>query len=347
MDGVTRSTSILATMMPESDTAAKHKELPVLRAILLYLSRAEWARRLVTGWGFARKAASRFVSGDTLDEALDVIRSFNKEGIFVTLDRLGENVNNPLEASEATDIYINVLDRLHEEELHANVSVKLTALGLRLEDDVCLDNVRRIAARAAQYGIMIRIDMEDSPTVDATLDIQRTLYKEGLSNIGMVIQSYLYRSSADVDALMETGTPVRLCKGAYNEPADVAYPRKADVDAAYDRLTEKLIDACKATGSRECDASGRVPPIPGIATHDEKRIDHAIAYGEMMGLPKRALEFQMLYGIRSDLQRRLAQRGYPVRIYVPFGTEWYPYYVRRLAERPANVWFFISNFFKR
>ena len=319
----------------------------MLRAILLYLSKAEWARRLITGWGFARRAAARFVSGDTLDEALAVIRSFNKDGIFVTLDRLGENVSNPYEASESTDFYIHILDRLQEEQLHANVSVKLTALGLRLEEDVCLENVRRIAERAAQYGIMIRIDMEDSPTIDATLDIHRTLYEQGLTNIGLVIQSYLYRSDADIETLMTTDTPVRLCKGAYNEPAEVAYPRKADVDAAYDRLTEMLIDACLAKGAKPCDAQGRVPPIPGIATHDEKRIQHAIDYAKKVGLPKAALEFQMLYGIRSELQHQLAKQGYPVRIYVPFGTEWYPYYVRRLAERPANVWFFISNFFKR
>lgn len=319
----------------------------MLRAILLYLSKATWARRLVTGWSFARRAAARFVSGDTLEEAIAVIRSLNEEGIFVTLDRLGENVTNPAEATQSTEYYLDILDQLRDEKLQANVSVKLTALGLHLEEDVCLGNVRRIAARAKEYGIMIRIDMEDSPTVDATLAIHRTLYDEGLTNIGLVIQSYLYRSPADIDTLMELGTPIRLCKGAYNEPADVAYPKKADVDTAYDHLTEKLMDACKTKGSPECDALGRVPPIPGIATHDIQRINHARAYAEQIQLPKRAIEFQMLYGIRSDLQRELVREGYPVRIYVPFGTEWYPYYVRRLAERPANVWFFVSNFFKR
>lgn len=348
---MTRLMGKLATIHPDPPGTGLQnqvdEELTVLRAILLYLSKAQWARRLVTSWGFARRAASRFVSGDTIDDAMRVIRSFNEEGMFVTVDRLGENVSNPAEARQATDVYVDILDRLQREGLQANISVKLTALGLHLEEVVCLDNVRRIAARAAEYEIMIRIDMEDSSTVDATLAIHRTLYEEGLTNIGIVIQSYLYRSPADIDMLMTFDTPIRLCKGAYNEPAEVAYPKKADVDAAYDRLTEKLIDACKAKGSTECDSQGRVPPIPGIATHDVNRINHAKAYAASVELPRRALEFQMLYGIRSDLQRELAREGYPVRIYVPFGTEWYPYYVRRLAERPANVWFFVSNFFKR
>jgi proline dehydrogenase len=319
----------------------------VLRAILIYLSKAKWSRRLVTGWRFARRAASRFVAGDTLDEAVDAIHALNANGLTATLDHLGENVTNAEEAVRATDDYILLLEKIQSPEFRANASLKLTQLGLGLDFDLALSNMRCIARQAASLGTFVRIDMEDSPTVDHTLQIHRTLREEGFDNIGLVIQSYLYRSREDTAGLLAEGTRLRLVKGAYKEPADIAYPRKADVDRCFDDLTRMAIDASLDFGSQPAAQDGRVPPLAAIGTHDEKRIDYARKYAETVGLPKPALEFQMLYGIRSDLQRRLAADGYPVRVYVPYGTEWYPYFMRRLAERPANIWFFLSNLFRR
>lgn len=319
----------------------------MLRAILLYLSKAPWARRLVTGWKFARRAASRFVAGDRLEEAIAAIQRLNQKGLYATLDHLGENVTKPEEARRAADDYITLMGRICEAGVKSNASLKLTQLGLALDYDLCLDNIRRIVRKAAECGLFIRIDMEDSSTVDRTIRLYRTLRSEGLQNVGLVIQAYLYRSEKDVRDLLAEGARFRLCKGAYKEPAEVAFPRKSDVDANYDKLASMMIDAALAAGSLPASDDGLMPPVTGIATHDERRVRFAQEHAKKVGLPKRALEFQMLYGIRSDLQTSLAAEGYPVRIYVPYGTEWYPYFVRRLAERPANVWFFISNFFRR
>jgi proline dehydrogenase len=203
--------------------------------------------------------------------------------------------------------------------------------------------MRGIAHRAQSLRTFVRIDMEDSPAVDRTLHVYRTLRAEGLSNIGLVVQSYLYRSQDDTRALLSEGASIRLVKGAYKEPADVAFPRKADVDASFDRLAQMIIDAALEQGAEPAPPDGKAPPMAAIATHDVKRIAFARQYADRVGLPKQALEFQMLYGIRSDLQDALAQEGYPVRVYVPYGTEWYPYFTRRLAERPANLWFFLTN----
>lgn len=318
----------------------------MLRAILIYLSKAKWARRLVTGWRFARRAAARFIAGDTLDEALGAIRRLNALGLSATLDHLGENVTNTEEAIRATDDYILLMDTIRGPEFRANASLKLTQLGLGLDYEVALSNMRCIARQGASFGVFIRIDMEDSPTVDRTLQIYRALRAEGFKNIGLVIQSYLYRSKQDTAALVAEGTQLRLVKGAYKEPADVAYPRKSDVDKSFDELTRMTIDGALDHGAEPATSDGRVPPMAAIGSHDENRIAYARRYAETVGLPKSALEFQMLYGIRSDLQRNLASEGYPVRVYVPYGTEWYPYFVRRLAERPANVWFILSNLFR-
>lgn len=315
----------------------------MLRAILLYLSKATWALRLVTSWRFARRAASRFIAGDTLEEAMEVIQSLNARGMFVTLDHLGENVNTPQKALNATEDYLESLTQIHEAGVESNISVKLTQLGLNIDLDLCLSNLRRIAARAAEYGIMVRVDIEDFSTVDRTWLIFRTLREEGVTNIGLAVQSYLYRSEEDTNALVSEGARFRLCKGAYSEPPNVAYPRKADVDANYDRIAKILIDA-SLTDSET--STGKVPPVAAIATHDPARIDFARDYAEKVGSPKGALEFQMLLGIRNDLQQKLVNTGYPVRIYVPYGIDWYPYFVRRLAERPANLWFFLSNLFR-
>lgn len=318
----------------------------MLRAFLLYMSNAKWIRNIVTRWRIARKMASRFVAGDTFDDALIAIRKLNKKGLLTTLDNLGENVTESEDALRATDTYIEILHRLHEAGVKSNCSMKLSQLGLELNFDLCLSNMRCIATRAAEYGTLVRIDMEDSSTIERTLKIYNILKDEGFTNVGLVIQSYLYRSEEDVRNLLEQGTRIRLCKGAYNEPPEVAFPKKSDVDANFDRLTALMIDASKSQGSVPASANGKIPPITALGTHDEKRTVFACKHAEKAGLPKEALEFQMLYGIHSDLQDSLHASGYPVRVYVPFGMEWYPYFMRRLAERPANVWFFITALFR-
>ncbi len=318
----------------------------MLRAFLLYLSSATWARRLVSGWGLSRRVASRFVAGDTLDDAVRAIQVLNQAGMNATMDHLGENVNTAEDAEHATQDYLGLLDRIQEAQLRANVSLKLTQLGLLLDFEMCVHNLERIVDRARSYGNFVRIDMEHSAILEDTLRVHRHLKKSGATNLGVVIQSYLYRSDDDVHQLADDGTPVRLVKGAYDEPANVAYPKKDDVDSAFDRETEMLIQGALTHGSVPISDDGRTPPIPAIGTHDHLRIEFACKAAEELGLPKQGLEFQLLHGIRTELQRALLKDGYPVRIYVPYGTEWYPYFMRRLAERPANLWFFVSNLFR-
>jgi len=291
--------------------------------------------------------ASRFIAGDHIEEALSAVRGLNEAGLYTSLDQLGEHVTNAEEALAATEVYLDLLKQLQDTAVLSNCSLKLSQLGLALDSELALNNMRRIAARAREFGLMVRIDMEDSSTVDETLKIQATLLDEGFSNIGVVIQAYLYRSEQDVRTLAASGTRIRLCKGAYNEPASVAFAKKSDVDAHFDLLASIMIDAALEQGSHPSGSDGRQPPLAGIATHDEKRIEFARSYAEQVGLQKSALEFQMLHGIRTDLQQSLAAAGYPLRVYVPYGTQWYPYFMRRLAERPANLWFFLSAFFKR
>jgi len=319
----------------------------MLRAWLIYLSKAKWAQHMMMHWPPAWRVASRFVAGSRLEDAIRVIQSFNAEGVFVTLDHLGESTTNLDEAQQATEHILAMLDAIEQNGVKANASIKLTQIGLALDKNACQANLRRILTRARQYNIMVRIDMEDSPWVDATLELYEAMRAEGLDNVGVVIQAYLYRSEEDVRKLMSRGARVRLVKGAYKEPPEIAYPKKQDADASFDRLTRLLLDGALQAGAPPISEDGKWPPIPAIGTHDPDRIAYARAYAERIGLPKRALEFQMLYGIRRDLQRQLAEEGYPVRVYVPYGTEWYPYFMRRLAERPANLWFFISNFFRQ
>ncbi len=319
----------------------------MFRAILIYLSRAGWAQRLVTGWRFSRRAAARFIAGDALEEALPAVRELNRRGLYVTLDHLGENVGNETEAQRATEEYLEVLHSLEDPGLAATISLKLTQLGLLIDPDLCLENLRRIVERAEDIGTYVRIDMEDSTLVDGTLAIYEALRASGATELGVVIQSYLYRSRVDVERLVSTGAPIRLCKGAYNEPPEVAFPRKADVDRCYDELARIMIDASIKSPSRNRKPGGRRPPRVALATHDEARVQQAREYAMERGLPDTELEFQMLYGIAPSLQESLAAAGFPVRIYVPFGTAWYPYYTRRLAERPANLWFLLSNLFRR
>jgi proline dehydrogenase len=320
----------------------------MLRSILIYLSKAAWARKIVTKWSFAWRAAARFVAGEKLEDAIQVVKVLNAKGINATLDHLGEHTSNPEKACQATQDVLRMLHTMNQAGVRSNVSIKLTQIGLALDEDLCAENLQRILETAKSYDTFVRIDMEDSQWVDKTLDLfHRMIYECRCENVGVVIQSYLYRSQEDVERLMAEGARVRLCKGAYKEPPEVAYPKKKDVDENFDRLTAALIEGSIAMSSPTLSADGKIPPIPAIASHDDRRIDYAKAYAAGRGLPKQAIEFQMLNGIRRDLQEQLAAEGYPVRVYVPWGTEWYPYYVRRLAERPANVWFFISNFFRR
>jgi proline dehydrogenase len=302
---------------------------------------------MVMNWRIARNAASRFVAGDDLPTAMRVVHELNDRGLYVTLDHLGENVTEEQEARRAVEDYLDLVEAIAQNEVEAGISLKLTQLGLALDFDFCLQNMLRIAQQAAEKRVFVRIDMEDSSTVDDTLRIFRLLRAEGVRNVGLVFQAYLYRTMDDVQALLEDGCPIRLCKGAYNEPPDVAYPRKSDVDANFDRIAAALIDhAAEQDNGVAEKPGGRFPPQVAIATHDENRIEFSRQYARHKDLPQEALEFQMLYGIRSELQLNLVAGGYPVRVYVPYGTEWYPYFMRRLAERPANVWFFLSHLFR-
>ncbi len=318
----------------------------MLRSFIIYLSKAAWAQNLVTNWGFAWRTASRFIAGTKLEQAMNVVRELNAKGINATLDHLGEHTNTPEEAQQATDDIFATLDALGADPVaRGNVSIKLTQIGLGLDESICAQNLERILARAKRNNTFVRVDIEDTPYTDKTINMYYAMREKGYENVGMAVQSYLFRAEADTRRMAQDGVPIRLVKGAYKEPPDKAFPKKADVDANYDLLSKILIDASVAFNTKLAN-NGRVPPIPAIASHDEKRIAFAKSYAEKAGLPKDGLEFQMLYGIRRDLQEKLAKEGYPVRVYVPFGTHWYPYFMRRLAERPANIWFFVSNFFK-
>jgi proline dehydrogenase len=320
----------------------------MFRSFLIYLSKAAWAQKLVTGWSFAWRAASRFVAGSSIEEAIQVIKTLNEKGINTTLDQLGEHTTTAEEANRAADGIISVFDAIQMAGVPSNVSIKLTQIGMGMDDEVCRQNLIRILECAKKHGNFVRVDIEDTPYTDKTIAFFNEMLEKGytVETVGMAAQSYLLRAEADVRKLVETGTRFRLVKGAYLEPPEVSYPKKADVDANYDTLTSILIDA-SLTHKTVLSQDGRIPPIPAIASHDEKRILFAKSYAEKVGLPKNGIEFQMLYGIRRDIQESLAREGYPVRVYVPFGTHWYPYFMRRLAERPANIWFFISNFLRK
>ena len=318
----------------------------MLRSFLIYLSKAGWAQKMVISWNFAWRTASRFVAGTNLDEAMQVVRNLNARGINATLDHLGEHTNTPEEALHATEAIFTTIDAIGTDSTaRANVSIKLTQIGLGLDESSCAVNLEKILARAKKNKTFVRVDIEDTPFTDKTFNLFYLMRKKGYSNIGMAVQAYLYRAEADTRRLLQDKTPIRLVKGAYKEPPDKAFPKKVDVDANFDLLTKIMIDSSLVNHSKLSEA-GRVPPIPAIATHDEKRIVFTKQYAEKVGLPRDGFEFQMLYGIRRDLQEQLVKEGYLVRVYVPFGIHWYPYFMRRLAERPANIWFFISNLFK-
>ena len=319
----------------------------MLRSVFISLSHADWVQKAITQWGFARNAALRFVAGETTSAAIEAIRQLNAHGIHATLDHLGENTTSIEAACQSADEVLSMLDAIDRAGVSANVSIKLSQMGLMIGLETCRQNLQRMLDRARGLGSFIRIDMEDSTLTEPTLELYFWARQQGYENVGIVIQAYLYRSEADIHKILAERGKVRLCKGAYKEPADAAFPKKASVDANYDHLTELLLNDAVRTGLAQPDRHGRIPPVAALATHDIQRIRFAKETLLRFGLPNDALEFQMLYGIRRDLQEELAEAGYPVRVYVPYGTAWYPYFMRRLAERPANVWFFISNLFRR
>lgn len=314
----------------------------MLREFFLVLSRAHWAQDLITRLPIAWQMASRFISGTTTAEAIKTIQGLNARGLTATLDFLGESVTNPDEAARAADEYLCILEQIAASEVRAHVSLKLTQFGLDLDAALCERNLRRVVEKAQAVGTFVCVDMESSAHTDRTLAVVDAVRRD-FDNLGTVLQAYLYRTEQDLIALADAGTRIRLCKGAYQEPADKAFPHKADVDANFVRLTRLLLDRSANAPAR---GEGRTPPLPAIATHDEKMITAAKEYAAEKRIPRNQFEFQMLHGVRRDLQEQLVREGYGMRVYVPYGTHWYPYFMRRLAERPANVWFFVSNYFK-
>jgi proline dehydrogenase len=306
--------------------------MPLLRSFFLALSNSERLREMMVRFGPARRMARRFVAGERLEEAISAVQVLNESGLLATLDHLGENVTSETEARDATTEILDLLAAIETSGVQSGVSVKLTQLGLDLHPALAAENLERIVARAAEVGRFVRIDMESHDYVQLTLDLFEALW-ERHRNVGVVIQSYLYRSADDVARLVDMGASVRLVKGAYDEPPEVAYPDKADVDASFVRLMEQLF-------SGEAQANG---VYAAIATHDTNLIDWARRHTSQGGISRERFEFQMLYGIRSSYQRQLAGDGYRVRAYVPYGEQWYPYFMRRLAERPANLFFLLRN----
>ncbi len=304
----------------------------MLRSALLYLSDQQQIFRFVRNNKVAKSFANRFVAGETVDTALAAVARLNARGITASLDLLGESVHNEAEARGARDAYLTMLDRIYQQKADANVSVKLTAMGLDISEDLCVAIMHKILQRAREYQTFVRIDMESSEYTQRTLDLfEQRLYPAYRESVGIVLQSYLYRTFADMERANLIKARVRLCKGAYKEPETVAYPKKKDVDATYIRCMHELM------------LKGN---YPGIATHDEAIINEAKRFAKENQIAPNRFEFQMLYGVRRDLQDKLVREGYHMRVYVPFGTQWYPYLMRRLAERPANVAFLTGSMFK-
>jgi proline dehydrogenase len=299
----------------------------VLRDALIYLSGSKTARKFAQTAPGARTMARRFAAGDNVQDGIAATRELNKAGMSVTLDYLGESVHNRAEARSAADIYIQMIEQISAEGLDANVSMKLTQMGQDIDTQFMHDNLQRVLEKAKAVDMFVRFDMESSAYTQKTLDFFRSLWSEGYRNIGVVIQSYLRRSHGDIEQLNVDKVRVRLCKGAYNEPASAAYQAKSEVDNNYVRLMQMLLE------------NGN---YPGIATHDPAMIRATREFAKARSIPSSAYEFQMLYGVRRDLQHQLVQDGYRMRVYVPFGEAWYPYLMRRMAERPSNLMFIVN-----
>ena len=301
--------------------------MSALRSLILAAADSPRLQRFVQRYGF-RLGAARFVAGETLDDAVPVLRRLNDSGLLTNTTLLGEGVRDEAETRSVVAVYRAVLDRVHAEGLRTNVALKLTHLGLAIDEELALRNVAELVEHAAQCGNFVRIDMEESSHVDATLRIYRRLRAEGHENVGAVLQSYLFRSGDDLVDLLPLAPNLRIVKGAYLEPPEIAYPRKSDVDAAYARLVEASLGGEGFTA---------------VATHDETLIEHALSFARDRGIPKERFQFQMLYGVRPRLQLDLVRRGFDVLVATPYGPEWYRYLMRRLAERPANLLFFLRN----
>ena len=302
----------------------------LMRNVFLYLSRRPSLKGVLTTFPGAKQVTARFIAGENIDDALAAIRVLNAQGVTATFDHLGESTTLEAQAVADTREYMHALRRIDESGIQSNVSVKPTQLGLDIDEELCFRNLRDIVAEAARLKNFVRIDMEDTTKTDATLRLLRRLRAE-YDNVGIVLQAYLYRTEKDLEDVLALGSRVRLCKGAYDEPAEVAFPEKADVDSNYIKLMKRLL------------TSGI---YHGIATQDEKMIVATKEFAARENISRDAFEFQMLYGVRRDLPVQLAQEGYRVRTYVPYGEHWYPYFMRRLAERPANVWFVLKNLLK-
>ena len=303
----------------------------MLRSLLLFLSGQSRLRHWIETSSVASRLTSRFIAGTTLEQELLVCRRLNNENILATLDHLGESVKSIEEAQGSRDAYLTALEKIAQLGLSATVSIKLTQLGLDFSEEACRNNVERLVEHAKAIGSSVEVDMESSEYVTRTLDLVSHLHTK-YGSVRAVIQAYLYRSESDIEDLCRQSIPVRLCKGAYQEPSDVAFPNKPDVDRNYVRLMTRLLDA---------------GAYPAIASHDEEIVQQALDYARERNIPPDRFEFQMLYGIRRDLQRRLVNGGHRLRLYVPYGDAWYPYFMRRLAERPANVLFLVRNVFKK
>ena len=302
------------------------------RSALIYLSRQEGLKDFATRFSLFKKLTTRFIAGENIDEAVAAIKDVNARGCTATFDHLNESVTSTAETEAEVREYQDVLARIDESGIDSNVSIKLTQFGLEIDPDLAYQNARRVVEDSTRRGNFVRIDMEGGAVTQATIDCFKRLRDEfGLNDVGIALQSYLYRTMDDARALLKIPARIRLCKGAYKEPPDIAYPNKKDVDANYIRVMQLLL------------SSG---VYHGIATHDRKMIDATIEYAQRHGINQDAFEFQMLYGVRRDLQEQLARDGYRMRVYVPYGKHWYPYFMRRLAERPANIWFVMKNMFK-
>lgn len=308
--------------------------MSLLRSAFIGLSRSRILRHFGERSRVGRRLSSRFVAGMTIDEVLRAAEILNKQGIAATLDVLGESVSSEVDARKSAEDYHRLLDEIAARQLHANISVKLTQMGLGLSPQLAENFAADLAAHARMTGSFLRIDMEDSSLTQVTVDIVRRLHAkpELKGSIGIVIQAYLYRSQADIEQLLSDGIRVRLCKGAYDEPASVAFPHKPDVDSNYIRLSCMLLES---------------PIFHGLATHDEAIISEIKSFAGQHGISPSQFEFQMLFGVRRDLQQQLVQEGYNVRVYIPYGPEWYPYFMRRLAERPANAFFIAKNLLRQ
>ncbi len=302
----------------------------MLKSILLYLSRQKVIQDIMINFGVTRRVVDRFVSGEELEDGLNAVKKVNSEGAIATLDHLGEEVSEPEEAVSATEVYVNALDEISKNGVETNVSVKPTQVGLKIDKKLCEQNFTKIIERAKKYDNFVRMDMEGSDCTQDTLEVFKSL-RQRYDNVGIVIQSYLYRSERDVDEILKLGGRIRLCKGAYKEPKEIAFPKKQQVDENFLKLMQKML------------LSGI---YHGIATHDERLIEKTKEFAQKNNIPKDRFEFQLLYGIRRELQHKLVKEGYNVRVYIPFGKQWYPYFMRRLAERPANLFFFLKNFFR-